>query len=50
MSKHYMEWKFANLMMVYAYVYATFCAIWCHLYNLKNLKNTHGGVFSLQLY
>ena len=35
-----------------------FCAIWCHLQNLKNLKNTHGGVlllvkikaFSLQLY
>ena len=20
------------------------CAIWYHLYNLKNLKNTHGGV------
>ena len=35
-----------------------FCAIWYHLYNLKNVKNTHGGVsllvkikaFSLQLY
>ena len=21
-----------------------FCAIWYHLYNLKNVKNTHGGV------
>ena len=21
-------------------------AIWCHLYNLKNVKNTHEGVFS----
>ena len=36
-----------------------FCAIWYRLYNLKNVKNTHGGVlllekllqdFSLQLY
>ena len=23
------------------------CAIWYHLYNLKNLKNTHGGVLLL---
>ena len=37
---------------------AMFCAIWYRLYNLKNVKNTHGGVlllikikpFSLQLY
>ena len=21
------------------------CAIWYHLHNLKNVKNTHGGVF-----
>ena len=21
-----------------------FCAIWYHLYNLKNVKNTYGGV------
>ena len=21
------------------------CAIWYHLYKLKNVKNTHGGVF-----
>ena len=35
-----------------------FCAIWYHLYNLKNVKNTDGGVlllvklqtFSLQIY
>ena len=26
-----------------------FCAIWYDLYNLKNIKNTHGGVLSLQL-
>ena len=37
--------------------YVVRCAIWYHLYNLRNLKNTHGGVlilvagfgFSLQL-
>ena len=23
------------------------CAIWCYLYNLKNVKNTHGGVLML---
>ena len=23
------------------------CAIWYHLYNLKNVKNTHGGVLTL---
>ena len=35
-----------------------FCAIWYHLHNLENVKNTHGGVlllvkiktFSLQIY
>ena len=24
-----------------------FCAIWYHLYNLKNVKNTHGAVLLL---
>ena len=23
------------------------CAVWYHLYNLKNVKNTHGGVLIL---
>ena len=23
------------------------CVIWCHLHNLKNVKNTHGGVLFL---
>ena len=23
------------------------CTIWCHFYNLKNMKNTHGGVLLL---
>ena len=27
--------------------YVMRCAIWYHLYNLKNLKNTHGGVLIL---
>ena len=25
-----------------------FCVIWYHLYNLKNVKNTHGGVLLLK--
>ena len=25
----------------------TLCAIWYHLYNSKNVKNTHGGVLHL---
>ena len=24
-----------------------FCSIWYHLYNLKNVKSTHGGVLFL---
>ena len=28
-------------------VYDTLCAICYHLYNLKNVKNTHGGVLLL---
>ena len=24
------------------------CAIWYHLYNLKTLKNTHGGVLKVK--
>ena len=24
-----------------------FCAIWYHLYNLKNVKNTHGEILLL---
>ena len=27
--------------------YAMRCAIWYHLYNFKNVKTTHGGVFFL---
>ena len=28
-------------------IYVMRCAIWHHLYNLKNVKNTHGGVLIL---
>ena len=28
-------------------LFEMFCAIWYHLYNLKNLKNIHGGVLLL---
>ena len=28
-------------------IYVVRCAIWCHLYNLKNVKSTHGGVLIL---
>ena len=28
-------------------LYVLRCAIWYHLYNLKNLKNTHRGVLHL---
>ena len=27
--------------------YVMRCTIWYHLYNLKNVKNTHGGVLIL---
>ena len=27
--------------------YVVRCAIWYYLYNLKNVKNTHGGVLTL---
>ena len=29
-------------------LYVVFCAIWYHPYNLKNVKNTHGGVLLLE--
>ena len=28
--------------------YVVRCAIWYHLYNIKNTKNTHGGVLLLE--
>ena len=31
------------------FLYVVRCAIWYHLYNLKNVENTHGGVLILIL-
>ena len=30
-----------------AVLYVTLCAIWCHINNLKNVKDTHEGVLLL---
>ena len=35
------RWYYYNLVKV------MFCAIWYHLYNLKKVKNTYGGVLML---
>ena len=32
---------------LYSYVYVMCCTIWYHLYNLKNVQNTDGGVLLL---
>ena len=29
-------------------LYVMFCRVWCHFYNLKNVKNTHEGVLLLE--
>ena len=34
-------------LLVMCQIYEMLCAIWYHLYNLKNEKNTHGGVLLL---
>ena len=34
----------ARLFNAFAFIYVMRCAILYHLYNLKNMKNTHGGV------
>ena len=36
--------KFDTLSVEFEPAYVMFCAIWYHLYNLKNVKNTHGVV------
>ena len=48
----------AETVAVVLSIHVVLCMIWYHLYNLKNVKNTHGGVLllaklqgnSLQLY
>ena len=42
MSK--MTEHFAETVTSYKPITIMCCANWCHLYNLKNVKNTHGGV------
>ena len=32
---------------IFVYTYVMLCAIWYHLYNLKNVENIHGGVLYL---
>ena len=34
-------------LMLFGTICVIFCAIWYHLYNFKNAKNTHGGVVLL---
>ena len=38
-------WKKGNMKAIT--IYEKFCAIWYHLINLKNVKNTQGGVLLL---
>ena len=37
----------SHLIPRYLVTFAVRCAIWCRLYSLKNVKNTHGGVLIL---
>ena len=39
--------KVTSILKSYLTVQPLFCAIWYHLYNLKNVKNTYGGVLLL---
>ena len=40
-------WEKGNFVLIYEIEYVVRCAISYHLYNLKNVKNTHGGVLIL---
>ena len=33
--------------LTFKFIYVMLCAIWYHLHNLKNVKNTHAGVLLL---
>ena len=35
------------ILYIYLCIYMLSCTIWYHFYNLKNGKNTHGGVLIL---
>ena len=41
-GKHYRKIKWTLQL-----IYVVYCTIWYHLYNLKNVENTHGGVLIL---
>ena len=45
--KYFLEASHGISLKVKSYIFETFCAIWCYLYNLKSVKNTHGGVLLL---
>ena len=44
-----MVWKIPQWIIFefYTTIYVMLCAIWYHLYNLKNVKNTHEGLLLL---
>ena len=46
-SRSYRKRPVALIGLKRTYRYVVRCAIWYHLYNLKNVKNTHGGVLNL---
>ena len=39
-------WLLKDLLLM-GRIFVMHCAIWYHLYNLKTVKNTHGGVLIL---
>ena len=43
---HIKPWIHIHILWVHihTFAYIMLCAVWYHLYNLKNVKNTHGGV------
>ena len=47
-DQHFFIWiKYINCYLKESEGYVMFCAIRHHLYNLKNVKNTHGSVLFL---
>ena len=39
--------KPCSVFRIFNLLYEMLCAVWYHLYNLKNVKNAHGGVLLL---
>ena len=44
---HYVKSIYCDLINISNKTYVMFCAIWYHLQNFKNVKNTHEGVLLL---